>query len=637
MQKPGSGSASTLGLLSKHRQARELLARSNSIFDEGQAPGAGLPPRMARPQSASSLLGERLSSFSSGTGSGSATFTATRRPRSATVGREAQGMSPGVASAASRHFHASPLQSSGLGSSAAAAASSTTARRRPLSACAATGSVSPVGGRPGSATGLRERLARPASAGATSSWYCPQAAAMVRERQHQAVQQSIQSHREQYPLPPQSSLSQPGSLSPKSARSTGLEVPESRTPYASHEMPQARYPPPEPARVLPNSTSTSTPAVPASDLPSQGPPLLASLSQSRPGSAAPKIGGVAPPLPPLPPELEVERALATRDVKVPSEAQSLEAICDGEKRTEGEDDAENSGFDQTFTAEELRLEQAFEEALAQLEAIDAAVEALRLQLEVARDDIESSKSELAQLRSAADSWIQAAEEGTRELKDREQRLNELLGVLPAEDEEPATARCEEQDSRQSQLAAERLKVVEVQMERLQDQVISQQRLLEQRLEERRALEAQVEASVQDRDAQRAAQQEARGGLRAMEQQLKSREEASAASAQRRQYLERQAVRLRGEARGIKARLQAQPEQTMKPQAQAPEKESPDAKSDSNGESSHACSLKLQHEVVGLWAAIKRCDEEAAELEAALQEADSQEALSEMRALLPQAS
>jgi len=642
----GSGSASTLGLLNKHRQARELLARNNSIFeDDGQAPiaGTGLPPRMARPQSASGLLGGHRS-FSSGTGPGSATFTATRRPRSATIGGSSHSVSqgtqpavsPGVVSAASRHFHSSPV----LGSNPSGAASNpTTTRRRPLSACASTGSVSPVGGRPGSASGLRERLARPASAGATSSWYCPQAAAMVRDRQHQAVQQTIQNHREQFPLPHQQDFSRPESLSPKSPPTAGLAPGEAPRPPDG-----ARCPPPEPARVLSNSTSTPVPAVRAStDLPSQGPPLLSSLSQNKISHP-----GVAPPLPPLPPELEIERAIARADAKVSGAAEAKQLPDSIEEGEESRPEMDNASFDQTFTPEELRLEGESEEALNQLEAIDAAVEALRMQLELARDDIESSKSELAQLRSAADSWVQAAEEGTRELKDREQRLDELLAVLPADDEDqpqnPATARREEQESRQTQLAAERLKVVASQTERLQDQVVSQQSLLAQRLEERRALEAQFEALTQERDAERASQQEARAALRAVEQQLKSREEVSGASAQRRQDLERQAVRLRGEARGIRVRLDAQPpqEQTFKPKAPGlahRESSSTDINScsTSNGESSHACSLKLQHEVVALWAAMKRCDEEAADLEAALQEAESQELLAETRALMPQTS
>eukprot|EP00435_Cladocopium_sp_Y103_P024852 s689_g6.t1 len=245
-------------------------------------------------------------------------------------------------------------------------------------------------------------------------------------------------------------------------------------------------------------------------LPSQGPDLLAFAARF----------GPAPPLPPLPPELD--RGNSARNAPGPEEEL---------------DD---------FTPEERRLEQESEEALNQLEALDAAVEALRMKLEVSKEDVECSQAELLQLRSAASSWAKAAEESRQELKDRELRLQELLAVLPAEEEE--------ESDKQTALAAERLRVLQLQTDRLREQVEVQQALLLQRLEERKALESQVEGLTSERDEQRAVQQKARAALRTAESQLKVKEEALSAFARRRQDLERQSVRMRGEVRGLKARL-----------------------------------------------------------------------------------
>eukprot|EP00931_Biecheleriopsis_adriatica_P043846 TRINITY_DN25053_c0_g1_i1.p1 TRINITY_DN25053_c0_g1~~TRINITY_DN25053_c0_g1_i1.p1 ORF type:complete len:674 (-),score=180.69 TRINITY_DN25053_c0_g1_i1:126-2147(-) len=600
-------SASTLGLLSRHRQARELLTRSNSenggglwdASDAGMGGGlsassAALPPRLARPQSASGLLGSRIGFHSTG-GSGSSS-SASRRPRSALAGSASSATPQGAAVAATRHFFAAPLQGKSSSSTSQAASSSSTAqpsRRRPLSAFAGTrtstspvrsqasagggsrGSASPVRARPASASGVRELHARVASSPTlASNWYCPQAAEIIRERHHQVTQQVIQAHKEQYPLLPRQ-------------QSSSLQ--------GASTAQQASQPP-----LSERGISSST-----TELPRQGPPLLAPAGQDRSGIrlGGGSIGqGPAPPLPPLPPDLESGR-IASAAPAAPAAVDVAEASAD-------------VSFED-FTAEELRLEKESEEALVQLEAIDSAVTALRLQLEVAREDVESSKSELAQLRAASDSWVQAAEEGKQELQDREQRLKELLAVLPAVEEEPApdpaaalvSARREEQDSRQRELAAERLKVLEAQTERLQDQVASQQGLLTQRLEERQQLETQTEVLLQERDQQRAAQQDARTALRALESQLKSREEALAADAARRQELERQAVRMRGEARGLRARLpsapQPQPEPCGEPEGE-PERQQPEQ----GDEAEHrAVSLRLQHEVVELWAALKRCDDE----------------------------
>eukprot|EP00913_Durusdinium_trenchii_P001403 g1298.t1 len=168
-------------------------------------------------------------------------------------------------------------------------------------------------------------------------------------------------------------------------------------------------------------------------------------------------------------------------------------------------------------AQERRLEQESEEALKQLEALNAAVEALRMKLEVAKDDAECSAAQLLQLNSAADSWAKAAEESRQELKDRELRLQE----------------------RSARKICMPPRVLQQQTDRLQEQVEAQQSLLLQRLEERRALEAQ-----------------ARAACRAAESQMKVKEEALSAFARQRKDLEWQSLRLRGEVRGLKARLAA---------------------------------------------------------------------------------
>eukprot|EP00930_Biecheleria_cincta_P077125 TRINITY_DN6438_c0_g2_i1.p1 TRINITY_DN6438_c0_g2~~TRINITY_DN6438_c0_g2_i1.p1 ORF type:complete len:689 (+),score=185.07 TRINITY_DN6438_c0_g2_i1:298-2364(+) len=646
--------SATLRLLSQHRQARELLTRSSSVGggglwddlgDEQLGGGSGttassgaaaLPPKrlLARPQSASSLLGTKLAGTHGGQSRGThaSTSSASRRPRSATPALSS------AVTAAARHFHAQAL--SGPGHTSAAASSAARAPRRPMSACASSGgSISPVGGRPASPGGGRELRVRPASAGSSlaSSWYCPEAASLIRDRQQHAVQQAIRQHKEQFPLLPHQSDAQLGAANPGHGQPLSPTSPTSSRAGLPHGGSGA-----PPASFLGASQGTGTagsssshPA--AAELPSQGPPLLQSGSQTRIGA----LGKPPPPLPPLPAELEEERiaTAAAAAVASPSGGHPV-AACSGSLPT-----AElGSGSWEDFTQEELRLERESEETLSQLEVIDAVVQALRAKLEVERDNIESSKIELMQLRSAASSWVQAAEDGRKELLDREQRLEELLAVLPADDDpaqkDPAFAlaasKREEQDGRQRELAAERLEVLEGQTARLEEQVSSQQGNLSQRMEDRQAAEAQVEALTQERDNHRRAQQEARTELRALEAQLKSREELLAASAQRRQDLERQAVRMRCEARGLRARLSScaagaastEEETTMKPTAKekatavqissAPKgsernsAEGPGGPDPGSLEDARMVSLQLQHRIVDLWSAMKRRDEEIAE-------------------------
>ena len=451
--------ASKLSLLQRHREARELLVKIQADEADHERP--------RRPQSAScsETFGKRLAQSS--------------RPKSAVPTTS----EPSAAAAANLHFRPAPNPlPPHLGGGSAPSAP----RKRPLSAFPSRVTVSPVGRRPASACGVRERFVHNSQA---------------------------------------SKKKEPSAQGQDEA---------------------------------PSDSGTR-------GLPSQGPDLLA--------FAAARFGP-APPLPPLPPELE--RGSSVKGAQGPEEEL---------------DD---------FTPEERRLEQESEEALNQLEALDAAVEALRMKLEVSKEEVECSQAELLQLRSAAISWTKAAEESRQELKDRELRLQELLGVLPAED--PDVPENEESD-KHSALAAERLRVLQLQTDRLQEQVEVQQALLLQRLEERKALESQVEALTSERDEQKALQQKARAALRMAESQLKVKEEALSAFARRRQDLERQSVRMRGEVRGLKARLAALA-------AQAKEKHQREASSSQKAERQRQTSLKLQHEVVELWEALRNYREKA---------------------------
>eukprot|EP00933_Yihiella_yeosuensis_P028726 TRINITY_DN2255_c1_g1_i1.p1 TRINITY_DN2255_c1_g1~~TRINITY_DN2255_c1_g1_i1.p1 ORF type:complete len:631 (+),score=188.54 TRINITY_DN2255_c1_g1_i1:64-1956(+) len=598
--------ASTLGLLNRHRQARELLAKSHTaggvLWDEndvglaggggssscaasprfgnaasgGTSGGNGLPPRMTRPQSASNILGSRLSYQGSMAGAATA---AANRPRSASHAQRSPSTQIPAAeavAAARSHFVSGPSTAQSPQRSA-----SNPALRRPVSACAASGRTSNSPASNGVFQPQAPFSKRPASAGGNTSvaaasgdWYCPQAASLLR----------------------------PASAS--SSRPSGHPEGDGKSKIVSPS---------------------------GGELPSQGPPLLSSKIVA--------AKGPAPPLPPLPPDLEVKSKAST--TTVPAGSASYQDYDDAAFE-------ESAGDDQNFTAEELRLENEVEEALSQLEAVDTAVQALKYQYELANEDIEESASELAQLKSAAESWVKAAEEGKVELRDREQRLEELIRVLPNADgmdldgSEPAAVgpKREEADSRQAELAAQRVKVLNEQSERLLQQVESQQSFVAQKMEERRALERQVDALLHERDEQRAEQQEARAALRAVEGQLKSKEEALTLAAKRRQELEKQALRLRCEARGLRARLDAMSAESETAAANAPRTteamsaESETAASNApkttedlppepedlhnvpkgppQGETRNArqVSLKLQHEIVNLWAQLKACDEKA---------------------------
>lgn len=274
-----------------------------------------------------------------------------------------------------------------------------------------------------------------------------------------------------------------------------------------------------------------------------------------------------------------------------------------------------------FTAEELQLEKEVEAVLQDLEVADAVVIAIKQQLENAQGDADDKRKELAQLHRAMESWSKAATESRLELSQREERLEELLGVFPEgvalpltepaalpdqgqEAQEAASAALaaqrEERLRRQRELTAERLKVLTGQTHRLQDQVLAAELELGRAISERERMLQQCEAQAAERDDQRTLLKEARVKMRKMETARKEREEGLAVAATVRRDLERQVLRLRCEARGLQARLAAWPQPTNT----CPQRIGPAAAA---SEEAHSVCLRLQWQIVDLWAALKQRD------------------------------
>merc|ERR1712129_581458 len=198
------------------------------------------------------------------------------------------------------------------------------------------------------------------------------------------------------------------------------------------------------------------------------------------------------------------------------------------------------------------------------------------------------------------------EQGRQELADRQQRIDELLAVLPPDGrqaEAAAAARQEALESQQHDLAEERMRVLTSQTARLEELVAGQQELLRLRMEERRNLEKQSETLSTERDSQRAAQKAARASLRALESRLKVAEEASSMDAKRRQTLERHLVRMRGEANGLRARLSS----NAASKATSVQSRS-GTLSGGSGPNARTVSLRLQWEIVQLWQALKQTED-----------------------------
>lgn len=320
-----------------------------------------------------------------------------------------------------------------------------------------------------------------------------------------------------------------------------------------------------------------------------------------------------------------------------------------------------------FSAEELQLEKEVNSSLSLLEAAEATVAALQAQLEVTQEDGASVAAELRQLREVVRRWERAAEEGRRELGERESRLAELASVLPGgahgEDEcfeEEAPDEAEAKRLREVALAKERLVVLEKQTKRLEEQVSTQRAVGKAALKERINLERQADALLGERDGRRAEQRQARESLRQVEAMLQAREDEVAACHQRRRAIAREATRLRAELSGLQqqrcATSAAQAAETVaaaafaagaegasghvQPRAGAagghdapsPPPAPPDTMMVGDGGqllcggpaaeeevvprppsrcgAARAVSLQLQREIVKLWEALKHCDEEA---------------------------
>lgn len=289
--------------------------------------------------------------------------------------------------------------------------------------------------------------------------------------------------------------------------------------------------------------------------------------------------------------------------------------------------------DADFTAEELRLEQQLEQALSELEAADAAVTALRAQLEIANDEVVESRLELSKLQDVAKNWQQATEEGRRELAERGKRLEEMLSSLPpdllkelgeqfqAEEEaagaEAAEAARRERDeaalTKQLEQAAKRISSAEAQVERLQEQVAAETSANAVCQEERAELERQLCVAERDREAQSKAHKDARASLQAVEEQLRQHEDAASDAAKRQQALSRQVVQLTGTRNGLRARVSS----AATKEALATAEEIPTVHARPPSEA-RTLSLRLQWEVVGLREALRAADEEGLALQLALE-------------------
>jgi len=352
--------------------------------------------------------------------------------------------------------------------------------------------------------------------------------------------------------------------------------------------------------------------------------------------------GGAPPLPPLPKDLPGTHFTGPRASA--ARAKAVDEVA--------EDD---------FTAEELRLEKDVDQALSELEAADAAITALRLQLENSTDDVNTTRRELSQLQGVTIDWESATDEGRRELKDRESRVEELLAALPAEfqhcivNAEPkagcgsgitaapeADVGSSPRSIRRLDIATDRVRVLEGQTAKLEEQLITRQFAAETSMAERRKLEQQADALEKERESLRQVLRESRGELQEVEIRLKRRDEILVATAQKRQTLERQLAHLRAQVNGLNARLAslAAPKAltdasststSITPAASAavlptvaasfapaalytgPSVECSAVPLALPGEDARAASLRLQREIVSLWEEIRRSD--TAEMEA----------------------
>lgn len=667
MQRDADDAASKLEYLSKHRQARELLSRSQSVPSVATSQSAARPPPVPSnseepsghvPAAPAAYPGV-ASARAKGGGAGLLPRPSSR-PQTAVGSRSTPSLEvpPNVAAAARRHFGTSAQASSGARLAARPLSASAVLRRVTTSAAdeAAARRPDPV---------EEEEEAGHGDAGRTSSRPL-ESAPEERERADGGEAPTSPTAANSPQGPPRSARSEvplnvrvaarkhfgssafasstarcgfatgfvtPSSSSIAGAEGTGRASPlegRTRRPLSAGAVlrkgPERVQSPGASGRPIarPSSACQQKETTDLRELPRQGRPLL-------PGAPGHPISRGPPPvLPPLPEELqaEVKAAPVTSDrSRLGEAAQALGTAAE-----------ESSG---DFTEEELRLEGQVEQALRELEAADAAVTAFRAQLENAADSAESSRRQLEQLREVAANWERAAEEGRQELRERQQRVDELLAVIPpetTEDEAEAFNASQEAAAfarrqaarREAALLSSRIHVLESQTLRLEEQVALQQSTLRARMQERQTLERVVEQLEQDRDSKRAVQRESRASLRLMEEQLKAKEDTLATSSKNQQALERQALQLRGEAHGLRARMAQQqaasatappragasaPAKATAPQVRASSTEAAGTEAGTTPQQDHAraVSLQLQHQVVELWEAIRCCDMETERL------------------------
>eukprot|EP00747_Dinoflagellata_sp_TGD_P026901 gnl/TRDRNA2_/TRDRNA2_132255_c0_seq1.p1 gnl/TRDRNA2_/TRDRNA2_132255_c0~~gnl/TRDRNA2_/TRDRNA2_132255_c0_seq1.p1 ORF type:complete len:499 (-),score=131.79 gnl/TRDRNA2_/TRDRNA2_132255_c0_seq1:18-1328(-) len=380
-----------------------------------------------------------------------------------------------------------------------------------------------------------------------------------------------------------------------------------------------------------------SPPAPASQPQSVAPP--SPLREEYEAAAQARREGIPHPWAHLPPPLpEPPKSLAqVRDDRVPLSFMDImnkaasspptssrraspnaeESELSPEPNLEAADAADESAED-VFDPEELQLDREIEQALKELEAAVAASEALQLHLENEEEDADASRTEADQLRAVVAEWEKAAVESRKDLAERQARVKEMQDTLRGPGDAKAnTAVAVKRETKRLDLANDRVRVLEAQVARLQDQVVEQQAALKTYRDEKVRLEQQVQELEQMREGLRNEQRDGREATRAMEAQMKSREEAVENTSKRRQTLERQALQLKGEANGVRVRLSAasargtpRSSTSQGSDVACTDKAMPEA------EDVRTTSLRLQREIVNLWAAMKSCDEQIHELQGA---------------------
>lgn len=266
-------------------------------------------------------------------------------------------------------------------------------------------------------------------------------------------------------------------------------------------------------------------------------------------------------------------------------------------------------FEGDFSSEELGLEQQIEQVLADLEVADATILALQMQVEIAQDKTEEAVRDIKKLTEAREEWRKAADEGQRQLQEREHRAEELLAAAVAMELEKKSVLEEEQRregrKRLAAVAAAKVETLEHQVARLEEQVANYQAASSACRHERDTAEAQLEARRQEREWLRRELHQAKASAFAVEAEVREREAAAATAAAQRRRLERQALQLRGELGGLRARLASAGHEGVNNSITCV------------SATARVESLRLQHEVVALQAALRGLESEELELQESL--------------------